>query len=182
MKKALVSFFALMLVFTATVPVSAADNSDAVISALRSGVTVNGTTVAIPASYINQAENYFASHTITDAQASYILAQINAAKSEIKAAGITDLSKIDGNTKRKILAAAQAAANNIDLKLTVGSNKNVQIAGSSGKIVFADGNPIKTTGMQADSLNPFPAVLFLAGAAGICGYLIVKNRLLEYEC
>lgn len=142
-------------------PVHAASNTGAILSAMRSGITVKGQTVRIPTSYINQAENYFASHKITDAQARYILAEINGAKAAIQDAGVTDLKKMDKATKNKVLAAAQAAANNVDLKLTIGSDKNVQIADSDGSVAFTSGNIIKTTGMSWD----WP--LWIADWAGI---------------
>ncbi len=180
MKKLFISLFSFLLLFSISVPAAAASNSDAILSALRSGVNVNGQTVAIPVNYVNQAENYFASHQITDAQANYILARVNAAKASIQAAGVTDLSKIDANTKRKIISDAQSAANNIDLKLTVGADKNVKIADSNGTVVFAGGNTIKTTGLQINwAACLLPVGLFLIGVAGICSFLIHRFKLLE---
>lgn len=146
---------------------NASSNADAILSALRSGVEVNGITVTLPAGYINQAENYFASHSITDAQASYILGEIGGAKEAIRAAGVTDLKKMDKNTKMQILSAAQAAADKISLKLTVGADKTVKIADSNGKVAFSDSNPIKTTGLQVDySLPVFAGAVLIFCFAG----------------
>lgn len=161
-------------------PVHAASNTDAIVSALRSGITVKGQTVKIPASYINQAENFFASHKITDRQARYILAEVNGAKAAIQKAGVTDLKKMDQATKNRVLASAQAAANDIDLKLTIGPNKNVQIADSEGAVAFTSDNVIKTTG-PAWSL-PLWAVGWAGGFLWImtvCLFLIRKFRLME---
>ena len=180
MKKLLVSFISLLLLFTVAVPAFAATNTDAILDSLHSGVVVNGKTVEIPVNYINQAENYFASHKITDAQANYILAQINAAKKSIQAAGITDLSKMNASTKQQIITDAQSAANNIALKLTIGADKKVKIADSNGIVVFSGGDPIKTTGLQIDFIAYFmPTAFLLIGIAVVCGSLIYKNKLLE---
>ena len=181
MKKILVSFFSLLLLVSMSVPAFAASNSDAILDALRSGIVVDGKTVEIPANYINQAENYFSSHQVTDAQANYLLAQINSAKKAIQASGVTNLSKLDAGTKQKILSEVQSAANSVDLKLTIGSNKTVQIADPNGSIVFAGGNPIKTTGLQINwTSGIFSILLLMTGVASVCGYLIYKNKLLEH--
>ena len=169
-----------LLASFASFPAHAASNTDAILDSLRSGVMVNGKNVAIPANYVNQAENYFASHKISDAQANYILAEVNAAKAAIRQTGVTDLKKMDRATKRKILAAAQAAANEIDLKLTVGSDKSVKIVDSDGSVAFSDENVIKTTGPSVD----WRSWLMLWGGGflavlGACCFLIRKNRLQE---
>lgn len=166
--------------FSVVQPAHAASNTDAIISALRSGITVKGQSVKIPASYINQAENFFASHKVTDEQARYILAEANGAKAAIQKAGVTDLKKMDQATKNKVLASAQAAANDIDLKLTIGSNKNVQIADSKGAVAFTSDSVIKTTGPA------WNLPLWVAGWASgflwimaVCLFLIRKFRLME---
>jgi hypothetical protein len=141
---------------------------------------VNGKTIEIPANYVNQAENYFASHQITDAQASYILAQINAAKGAIQAAGVTNLSHIDATTKKMIISAAQSAANEVDLKLSVGADKNVKITDSNGAITFSGGNTIKTTGIQINWAGWFFSIgLFFTSMVCVLGFLIFKYKLLE---
>lgn len=171
-------FMALLLCFS--VPVNAAANTDAILDSLRAGITVNGQTVPIPASYVNQAENYFASHHITDDQAQYILEQVEAAKAAVRESGVTNLKKLDKSTKNRILAAAQAAADEANLKLSVGSNKNVKIVDSSGNVTFTGENVIKTTG-AAVLWQPgaaFCAALISAGVF-LCSFLIFKYRLLE---
>jgi len=180
MKRLLTLLFCFLLFSSVALPAAAASNSDAVLASLRSGVVVNGKTVEIPANYINQAENYFVSHQITDAQASYILAEVNAAKAAIQAAGITSLSHMDANTKRKIIVAAQSAANKVDLKLSVGADKDVKITDSNGAIAFSGGNTIKTTGLQ---LNWAVCLLsvgsFFTAVFSLVGFLICKYKLLE---
>ena len=163
-------------------PVHAASNADAILNALQEGITVKGQTVEIPASYVNQAENYFASHKISDAQARYILAEINGAKAAIQGAGVTNLKKMDKETKRKVLASAQAAANNLDLKMTVGSDKNVQIADSSGAVTFTSDDVIKTTGLNWNwRLWAAGWAGALTGAIGVCFLLARKLKFFGAE-
>lgn len=168
-----------LLAVSVAFPAGAASNTDAILASLRQGVAVNGKTVEFPANYINQAENYFASHQLSDAQVEYILAEVNGAKAAIRDSGATDLKKLDRATKQKILSAAQAAADEVDLKMTVGSDKKVKIADAGGTVIFTDENPIKTTGA---ALNW--GVLFAAGASflavlGICFGLIARYGLVE---
>ena len=170
--------FALLLLF-AMIPARAASNSDAIISALKSGVVVNGHQVNIPASYINQAENYLAAHKLTDEQVTYIVGQINAAKASIRKAGVTDLHKIDPATKQEILSDATAAANKAALKLTVGSDKKVKIADSKGAVAFSDENPIKTTGADINLVPFFASLTVLGLVAVLCIAGIVKQGLLK---
>lgn len=168
----------LICAFCIVQPAHAAANTDAILSALRSGITVNGQSVKIPANYINQAENFFVSHKITDDQARYILAEINGAKAAIQQAGVTNLKKMDKATKNKVLSAAQAAANNVDLNLTIGSDKKVQIADSNGTVAFTSGNIIKTTGINWNW--PLWAAVWsgmFIGIIGICFFLIHKLNL-----
>lgn len=171
-------FMSLILCFA--IPAHAAANTDAILDSLREGVTVHGQTVPIPASYVNQAENYFASHHISDDQAEYILGQVEAAKAAIQQSGVTDLKKLDKNTKNRILAAAQAAADEANLKLSVGSNKNVKIVDSSGNVTFTGENVIKTTGAAVEWKR---SALFCASLISadllLCSFLIFKYRLLE---
>jgi hypothetical protein len=172
--------FLLLLTFV-FFPAHAASNTDSILAALRSGITVNGQNVVLPATYANQAENYFASHKISDAQASYILAEINAAKEAIQEAGVTNLKNLDKSTKQKILSAAQAAANKIDLKLTVGSDKNVKIADSNGTIAFSDDNIIKTTGVSFDWKKSIPLFISFFAIIGFCAFAVLKFHLLRNE-
>ena len=164
----------------ASFPASAASNTDAILSSLRSGVMVNGKEVAIPESYINQTENYFIAHQISDAQAEYILAEIAGAKAALQQAGVTDLKKMDSATKQRILAAAQASANEIDLKLTVDSDKNIKMTDSNGSIAFSNDNVIKTTGPSVDWQTRF---LLFAGIFALLlavpFFLIHKYKLTE---
>jgi hypothetical protein len=171
-------FMSLILCFA--VPARAAANTDAILDSLREGITVNGQTVQIPASYVNQAENYFASHRLSDDQAEYILEQVEAAKAAIRENGVTDLKKLDKNTKNRILSAAQAAADEANLKLSVGSNKNVKIVDSGGNVTFTGENVIKTTGSDVpwERSAAFCAALILADLL-LCSLLIFKYRLLE---
>lgn len=168
------------LIFGFAVPVRAAANTDAILDSLREGITVNGETVPIPASYVNQAENYFASHHITDDQAEYILEQVEAAKEAVRESGVTDLKKLDKSTKNRIMAAAQAAADEANLKLSVGSNKNVKIVDSGGNVTFTGENVIKTTGFAVPWKRGAELCTALISAdLLLCSFLIFKYRLME---
>ena len=179
-RKTIYIAFFMSLIFCFAVPVRAAANTDAILDSLREGVTVNGQTIPIPASYVNQAENYFASHHITDDQAEYILGQVEAAKAAIQESGVTDLKKLDKSTKNRIMAAAQAAADEANLKLSVGSNKNVKIVDSIGNVTFTGENVIKTTGAAVDwKRSAAFCVALISADLFLCSFLIFKYRLLE---
>ncbi len=177
--KRLFCFILAVFLLFAAVPARAASNSDAIISALKSGVVVNGHVVNIPASYINQAENYLAAHKLTDEQVEYIVGQINAAKAAIRDAGVTDLHKINPTTKQEVLSAVQAAANEANLKLTVGSDKKVKIADSNGAIAFTDESPIKTTGANVHFALTLVPLSLLMTAFCLCVFGISKYKLLK---
>jgi hypothetical protein len=179
-RKIIYMAFFISLIICFAVPARAAANTDPILASLREGITVNGQTVPIPASYVNQAENYFASHHLSDDQAEYILAQVEAAKEAIRESGVTDLKKLNKSTKNRILSAAQAAADEANLKLSVGSNKNVKIVDSSGNVTFTGENVIKTTGAAIfwEPGASFCAAL-ISAALILCSFLIVKYRLLE---
>ena len=183
MKKIFISILAIFLSTSLfALPAHASSNTDAIISSLQAGVEVNGTVVSIPASYINQAENYFAAHKITDAQSTYILAQISGAKEAIREAGITDLKHMNEQTKQKIFAAAQASANEIALKMSIGSDKNIKITDNSGSIAFSDENVIKTTGPSVNwHLWEWVWGVAFASVIGFCLFVVRKYKLLEKE-
>ncbi|HEX2986198.1 MAG TPA: hypothetical protein VHO71_05215 [Caproiciproducens sp.] len=179
MKRSMAFLFSFLLIFALAVPAFASSNTDAILSALRSGVEVNGKTVAIPASYVNQAENYFASHQVTDTQANYILSEISAAKATIQSAGVTNLSKLDPAVKRQIISNAQAAAGSLNLKLSIGPDKSVKIADQNGSVVFTGGNPIKTTGLGIDFSGFIWVSAFVLAAAAACLFIVIKKRLFK---
>lgn len=153
---------------TFMIPAAAASGINAeeqkVLDILKAGVSVNGKTVSLDASYINSAENYFNTDgvEVTADQASVVLTQIEAAKQVIIDNNITDLKTINKKFQDQIIGYAQSAAKELGLTLSADySSKTIVVKDSNGKTLFTASKVIKNTG------DDFTMTLAVSGAIAL---------------
>lgn len=156
MKKAwTVLLVVLIMVIGMTSAVSAASVTD-IITALEAG--------HVPDVYIAQAESYFASHTVTSAQADQLITFIKAATTT--AAGETKLSELSASQRTAIVADITKAAQVIGLTATY-DNKAITVKDNSNQVVFTvtSASAVKQTGYDYTIIFAGLGFLVLAGAA-----------------
>lgn len=154
-------------------------NEQKVLDTLKAGVVVNGKTVNLDASYITSAENYFMTDGVemSDAQATNVMTQIEAAKKVIVDNKITDLATMPKNFQDQIIGYADAAAKEMGLTLVADySSKTITIKDKDGKVLMTAAKVIKNTG------DDFTSTLALSGAIAIllagAGIVAAKKGLL----
>lgn len=175
MKKALSFVACLVLCAAFTVQANAASGINAeeqkVLNILKAGVSVNGKTVSLDASYINTAENYMNSDgiDITAEQASVVINQVDAAKKVIIDNNITDLKTMPKKFQDQIIGYAQSAAKELGLTLVADySSKTIVVKDASGKVLFTASKVIKNTGDDYTmTLAISGAIALLIACAGI---------------
>ncbi|MBQ1186411.1 MAG: hypothetical protein IIX54_01825 [Clostridia bacterium] len=168
MKKICAVILALvLLIVPLTISVSAAGdlnaNEQKIISELKKEVKIGEKTFAVPAQYVNQAENYFKTIDVTEAQAKEILGYIAQGEKLVVAQKITattDLKVLKDDVKSEILSLGQKAVAVTGGVLTY-DGKNVTITDANGKVVFKNAPIIKQTGEQVD----FTAIAIITLAA-----------------
>ena len=166
-----------------------------ILDELHTTVTMQGMQKSLPASYINQTENYLNTVELTDAEADEIISGIEATKAYLTSTGAANY---DGMTDAQIdqfFALCQKTVDPIELTITYQkSNRVVSIVDKNGTTVFTgtvgkngggqssggeiiDPNPIKPTGFDFN----IPGVTAVAGvgvllvsAAGV--YLITTKK------
>ena len=182
---------------TATVGASAAGINAAeqkILDELHTTVSLNGVTKSIPASYINQAENYFNTVDITDEQATQVVAGIEDSKAYIESTGVAHMKDLSSDQIDTLVGKVNAALSPVSLTLQyTKSTGAVSIVDASGNVVFSttaaavsggSSNPIKTTGADFS----VPGVVAVAGvgvllvsAAGVYLFKTSKKSEKAYE-
>lgn len=182
---------------TATVGASAAGINAAeqkILDELHTTVSLNGVAKSIPASYINQAENYFNTVDITDEQATQVVAGIEDSKAYIESTGVAHIKDLSSDQIDTLVGKVNAALSPVSLTLQyTKSTGAVSIVDASGNVVFSttaaavsggSSNPIKTTGADFS----VPGVVAVAGvgvllvsAAGVYLFKTSKKSEKAYE-
>ncbi|SCP96253.1 hypothetical protein [Anaerobium acetethylicum] len=144
----------------------------AILTQLKAGVTVGGTTYNIPAEYINQAETEFMKDgvDVTGDQAGVISANIAEAAAVMQKAGVTDPKALSAADQKAIMAAVQEAAAAMDYKVsidTAASPVTVTVIGESGSTVFSNKNVINQTGYDLNATVAVIAFLAVVAAASV---------------
>ncbi|MBQ9673615.1 MAG: hypothetical protein IJV39_03210 [Ruminococcus sp.] len=194
-KKLAVIIIAAALVAFSTVTAFASGinkNEQAVLNKLSStSAKLDGETVTLPASYINQAKNYMYTVDLTKEQCDRIIALIDEAKSILEGSGAKSLADVSDEIKKKVVAKANEIAKVLDMSLTqekTDQGSTFTIKDGDGNVAFAaspkisktggitEGSIVKTTGSQVDltalaAVSGSVAVITVAG----CLYLIKKN-------
>lgn len=159
MKKLVTIVVAALLVLTLVPSVFAAGVNDVekeILAALREELKINGKTVAIPAEYVNQAENFFLSYETTEEQGKVILAKIKEGRDLILAQknvdglikkGVLNLKDMPDNVKKQLLDMGTAACSEVGLKLVWDNTRIVITKADDSSVVYFSSEPIiKVTG------------------------------------
>lgn len=118
-----------------------------ILDALNAGVVVDGTTVNVPAEYINQAESYLKTNDVAADQVTVILSEIDSVKAVVKENNIKSIADIKGSVASDIFAHAQKAASTVGVTLKLNADNTVTVIDKDGKVLFtADKGVIKDTG------------------------------------
>ena len=112
MKKLSAIFVALLLVAATAITAFAAginSSEQAVLDELKTSVAMKGGEMVIPTEYVNQAENYFNTIEMTEAQSKDIIAVIKDGKNFLANSGASNISGLTFAQKQELLAYGQKA-------------------------------------------------------------------------
>jgi hypothetical protein len=123
----------------------------------------------VPATYLIQAENYLKTNTVTAEEAAAVKTQVSTVEQVVKAAGVTDVTKLSDADKTKVLTAVKEAGKAVDLVVNVQKQSNGQLEvvakDETGKVVASfTSNEVKQTGF--DSTVIYAGALMIILAAG----------------
>lgn len=163
MKKIILFLTSALVLAMTMLPVFAATTvntyEQSILDKLAAGVVVGTKTVALSTEELNIAKNFFMMDGVdfTQADATAILDAIDDIAAVIKAAGVTDLTKLSLDDKNEILALAQAATASVaSISLTFEydvATKTVSILSGQSVMVQSDvtttSTVVKNTGMNA---------------------------------
>jgi hypothetical protein len=168
-KKLTVLFLTLALVVGTTITAFATPNND-ILAALKAA--------KVPETYIIQAENYLKTRTLTAAESSSVVAQIESAIDIINASGKTDLTQLSSADKSKIIALIKSAGDSLNLTITFVKQSNghysVVAKDETGSTVLNfTPNQVKQTGI--DNTLIYVGTLLVILSAGSVFVLRKKN-------
>lgn len=170
--------------------INAAEQS--ILDELNTTVTMQGVEKNIPASYINQAENYFNTIEVTDEQAAEIVAGIEDAKSYLEQTGAANFKSLTSAQVDTFVSKCQSTVSVIGLTLSFDKSTGaISLTDSSNNVVFSatassftdpsnpgkpgSDNPIKQTG----AFFNIPGIITVAGVGVLlvsaAGIYLVKN-------
>ncbi len=155
-----------------------------VLASMRTPANMNGNSVYVPASYINQAEAHFNTIDMTDAQASEINGIIATGRSFLESTGKSSVSQLTSAEFSTIAGYASAAAAVLDMSVPVGTGDDgkVKIVNKNGEVVIDESNNIiKPTGSELDltpvlALSVTAGIMLTASAAGVLAKKALKNE------
>ncbi len=144
MKKAIklfsVGLLSAAIAASASVSAFAAGLNDAekkILAELKTTVTMQGVQKSLPVSYVNQAENYFNTVDITDAEATEIIKRIEATKAYLTSTGAPNYNGLTDAQIDTFVAKCQEIVDVIDLTISYDkATRVVSIVDKNGKTVF----------------------------------------------
>lgn len=112
-----------------------------ILDELRTTATMNGIEKTLPATYINQAENYFNTVDITDAEATEIINKIEDTKKWLTETQATNFEDFTDAQEATFIQKCQDIAAVVELKMTYEkSTQTVTITDTESKTVFTASN------------------------------------------
>ena len=168
-----------LLIVPMAISVSAAGdlnaNEQKIITELKNELKIGDKTFAIPKEYVTEAENYFKTIDVSEAEANEILGYIAEGEAILVAQNITkttDLKVLSPAIKQQILKLGQDA-----VAVTGGTliydGENVVIKNAAGQVVFDAAPIVKQTGAEVD----FTAILLAAFAVvAVLGAAVVVAK------
>lgn len=191
MKKLSAILVALVLVAATAVTAFAAginSSEQAVLDELKTSVAMKGGEMVIPTEYVNQAENYFNTIDMTEAQSKDIIAVIKDGKNFLANSGASNISDLSFAQKQELLAYGEKAVAVLDMTMSFDkTTKKITILDPKGEEAFnaaptlsktgaVSENPIKTTGSDVNYFGFIAlgaaAVILVAGGA----MFVVKTK------
>ena len=191
MKKISAIFVALILVAATAVTAFAAginSSEQAVLDELKTSVAMKDGEMVIPTEYVNQAENYFNTIEMTEAQSKDIIAVIKDGKNFLANSGASNISGLTFAQKQELLAYGQKAVAVLDMTMSYDkTTRKITVLDPNGKVAFSatpslsktgavTENPIKTTGSDVNYFGFIAlgaaAVVLVAGGS----MFVVKTK------
>lgn len=160
-------------------------DEETILDKLRAGVEINGKTVEVPASYINQAENELMKNAqdITAEDAALINSKIDEVAAIAKAENITKASDLKNSASaEKIIGLVQEAAAVVGYTVSYDAASGiVNVLDPNGNSVFTTKNVINQTGfdMTATVVAGSVLVTLLAACAVVAGKKKLFVRAIE---
>lgn len=161
MKKLSAILIALVLVAATAVTAFAAginSSEQAVLDELKTSVAMKDGEMVIPTEYVNQAENYFNTIEMTEAQSKDIIAIIEDGKKFLANSGASNISDLTFAQKQELLGYGKKVVGVLDMTMSYDKTaKKLTIFDPNGEVAFSATpyltktgaiaeNPIKTTG------------------------------------
>ena len=136
-KKISALVLSLMLVFAMSISAFAASKDD-IISKLQSA--------GVATEYVNVAKQFLADNTVSDADADYVIAKIDAATAT--ANGVKDIASLTADQKSAIMADIKDAAAKLGATVSFDASNNTITAVKDGKsyVVALSAKVVKDTG------------------------------------
>ena len=129
---------------SASLSVSAAGINSAeqkILDELKTTVTMEGNVKTLPTSYINQAENYFNTVELTDAQANEIVSKIEETKTFLTNTGAVNYAALTDAQEEEFISRCKEIAAVADLSISYEkSTQTVTVIDTDGKTVFTAAN------------------------------------------
>lgn len=144
MKLISIALLSAAVAVSASLSVSAAGINSAeqkILNELRTTVDMEGNLKTLPESYINQAENYFNTVEITDAQANEIISKIESTKTFLTNTGAVDYVSLTDAQVDEFIVRCNDIVGVINLKLLYDkSTRTVTVVDIDGNVVFTASN------------------------------------------
>lgn len=163
-KKISALVLSLMLVFAMSISAFAASKDD-IISKLQSA--------GVATEYVNVAKQFLADNTVSDADAAYVIAKIDAATAT--ANGVKDIASLTADQKSAIMADIKDAAAKLGATVSFDASNNTITAVKDGKsyVVALSANVVKDTGFTTAATVGVVAVL--AMGLVVCAFVSKKK-------
>ena len=168
---------------TAVVFAAGINSSEAsVLGNMRTPANMNGNSVYVPSSYINQAESYFNTIDMTSDQANRINSIINQGRSFLEGTGKSSIKELSASERKTLLNYASAAAKVLNVSAAAGSDgKNIKIITKDGRTIVDDSTKvIKPTGAEIN-FSVYIGVLAVAVLAFVCSAGVILSRKKNYN-
>lgn len=163
-KKISALVLSLMLVFAMSISAFAASKDD-IISKLQSA--------GVATEYVNVAKQFLADNTVSDADAAYVIAKIDAATAT--ANGVKDIASLTADQKSAIMADIKDAAAKLGATVSFDASNNTITAVKDGKsyVVALSAKVVKDTGFTTAATVGVVAVL--AMVLVVCAFVSKKK-------
>ena len=163
-KKISALVLSLMLVFAMSISAFAASKDD-IISKLQSA--------GVATEYVNVAKQFLADNTVSDADAAYVIAKIDAATAT--ANGVKDIASLTADQKSAIMADIKDAAAKLGATVSFDASNNTITAVKDGKsyVVALSAKVVKDTGFTTAAT--VGVVDVLAMGLVVCAFVSKKK-------